>query len=101
MIIGSTTISRTHLKDTIRHFCNFGHLLAFPNIVRVRFLYIDIFPGLHSQNRGRAMPVIRRGNNDRIDTGVIKHLTHPTHGLGFLLIIRSQERRYFINLGWI
>ena len=43
------------------------HLFPFPNVVRNRFFDIDIPAALHTPHGGQGVPMIGRGNGNRID----------------------------------
>ena len=47
-----------------------------------RLLDIDILAGHHGVDRRQCVPVIGRGNDDRVDVFAVKHVTEIARGLG-------------------
>ena len=52
---------------------------AFANVVGDGLFDIDVFAGVHGQDRGGRVPVVRRGDDDRIDRFVIENFPQVRH----------------------
>src|SRR5687767_9593432 len=66
-------ILRTRLHNTLMLPRGRDHLPALPDVMRERLLDVDILPCLAGPNCGQAMPMIGRGDHDRVHVSVIEH----------------------------
>jgi hypothetical protein len=69
---------------------------AFMQIVAARFLDIHILAGLARPDRHQRMPVIRRGNGNRVHILAFEHLPDVLHDLRFGAL---QVAQLFLPLG--
>ena len=57
-------------------------LLAFPEREAERFFDVHVLAGLHRPDPAQAVPVVRRGDDHRVDFGIVEHLARVGEGLG-------------------
>ena len=58
------------------------HPLRLAGVVAARLLHIDVLAGIAGEDRRRGMPVVRCGNADRVDGGVVEHPSEIDHLTG-------------------
>ena len=63
---------RAGLHDASIFARSVDHLAAFPNIVRHRFLHVDILACLYRPDRRERMPVVRRRDGNGVDVRVLE-----------------------------
>ncbi len=74
--------------------------LVFSRIVTTRLFDIDVLAGVERENCGRRVPVIWRGDRDRVDILVVEDAPKITNGFGrFRLEGRRCGRRLRENVG--
>src|SRR5262249_8653736 len=59
-------------------------LRTFPNIVGDGLLYVDVLAGLHRPNGGEGVPMVWRGDGDRVDFFIVENAAHVRFDLGML-----------------
>ena len=52
------------------------HLLPFPQVVRERLLDVDVLARLAGPDRRQGVPVVRQGDDHRVDALVVEHLAN-------------------------
>ncbi len=58
-------------EDSLRRGGSLDHRLAFEDVVSQRLLYVDVLSRPDRINSGQGMPVIGRGDVDRVDVPVV------------------------------
>src|SRR5581483_4802715 len=83
------------------------HPFSFTRIMAARFLDVNMFAGGTGQNRRGRMPVVARGDHQRIDCLIIKNATEVSNGSGELAShlanglrsLREAPLIYIANVG--
>ena len=84
-----------YLNDAILLLASPYHLLAFEYVVRTRFFAVHILAGQTSSNRDRSMPVVRCGNDDKINISAIEDAFLLTVNVGpFTLVFLNAVRKF-------
>jgi len=96
---GRTALA-AHLENRAVFFSRLDQHLALAGVERHRFLHIDRLARLHRHQRGRGMPMIRRGAHHRVHALVFQHppqiflclgrLLRPLEHLGRRLAARTR-----------
>ena len=75
-----------HLADFVVFASGVDNLTSFPRRMSQGFFNVNIFSRLHCQNRGEAVPVVRRCYNDSVQVIVVKQLAEIRYkrGIGML-----------------
>ena len=58
------------------------HLAALPDAVAGRLLDVDVLAGLAGPDRAQGVPVVGRGDHQRVDALVVEHAPEVLDGLG-------------------
>ncbi len=70
------------LDDAAAAAGGFDELAAFPHAVGERFLDVNVLAGGDAPDGGEAVPVVGRGDGDRVDGVVGKHVADVAVGFG-------------------
>ena len=85
-LLGFGSLHRADLKDAASLFDDLLNQLAFVDGQRERLFAVDVFSGVHRFDRDLGVPVVGRGDHDRIDVFSIEDLAIVLVGVGFLAL---------------
>jgi len=87
---------RAKLYDALVSSRGRDHETPFAKVVRCGLLHVDVLACVASENRCRSVPVIRRGNHERVDTLVVEDAAHVGDQRQPLAMVRLDGFRSLI-----
>ena len=91
-VVRGTAVLRADLDDAVVLASGRDGLAAFPAIVTLRLLAIDVLAGAAAQNRRQGVPVRRGGDHRGVDRSVGEHLAKVLNALGPLAPLARRVR---------
>src|SRR5437660_4515015 len=79
---GRGALLSPHLHHALVLLLRLDQQLAFARVVPTRLLHVDMLAGLHGEQRRRRVPMVGRGDHERVHVFVLERLAEVAQALG-------------------